>query len=101
MAKRRTKKQKSKAKHPFLKAKSATEKKAHARLNKAKNRHTVKRQSKKPASAKSRPGTKTKKPIGTAEYENLRLIKRHLVKSLSLAALILCLEMVIYLIRRG
>jgi hypothetical protein len=101
MAKRRTKKQKKRAKHPFLREKSKRKKELAKKSSKAKNIHPVKRQSKKSASAKSSAGTKAKKPMNKADYENLRLIKRHLVKSLSLAALILSLEIVIYLIRQG
>jgi hypothetical protein len=101
MAKRRTKKQKKKAKHPFLKAKSTIRKDVTKKAKKAKVKHAVKGQSRKSASDKSPIDIKAKKAINMAEYENLRLIKKHLMKSLSLAALILSLEIVIYLVRQG
>ncbi|MBN1168852.1 hypothetical protein JXA63_03080 [Candidatus Woesebacteria bacterium] len=101
MAKRRTKRQKKTVKHPFLASNKISLDEVYKVSKSASKKKVVKEQSRKSASAKTISRTKSKKPMNKAEYENLRLIKRHLVKSLSLAAFILSLEIVIYLIRRG
>lgn len=101
MAKRRTKKQRSEAKHPFLREVRVSEKKPRNKSKKVHIKNSVKGQTKKVASTNNSSASNEKKPINMAEYENLKLIKKHLMKSLSLATLILSLEVVIYLVQQG
>lgn len=91
MGKRRTRKQKEKAKHNFLLSWESSS-------NEAKSGGSVKRQFKN--SLKSRKGKNktSKKAKSKAKDESLIKIRHDIVKSLGLAVLIFGLEMVIYLV---
>ncbi len=97
MAKRRTKKQKSKAKHQFLlnwKPDSISS------SNEAKNAQVeavVKGQIKNRVSPGRQREAKLKIADFQAKKEGLVLIRRDIIKSLFLASLILALEVVLYL----
>lgn len=90
MAKRRTKKQKQKAKHDFA---ISWEPKA----KKRRSEPDVKGQIKKSGSGKKPSGTGNDLAKNTAEPGNLASIKKDIIKSLILAGLILASEVVIYL----
>ncbi len=90
MAKRRTRKQKEKAKHQF---KVSWKPEAKSTLSEP----VVKGQTEVDKKAKKRKGTKRKKAYYKDNSDNLGTIKRDLVKSLIIASLILALEVVLYL----
>lgn len=97
MAKRRTRKQKEKAKHRLTvswKPSTSSPKKAGKTASK---KPRVKGQIKKASQAKEKSLHKAKKANSMAKDEGLSLIKRDIVKSLIIASLILSLEVVIYL----
>jgi hypothetical protein len=94
MTKRRTKKQKEKAKHQFLlnwkpEAKIVT------------SEPVVKGQFKKAPRHKSPKLGKTKKALLSAKDRNLASIRKDIFKSIIIASLILSLELVIYLFGQG
>ncbi len=91
MAKRRTRKDKSSAKHNILISWS-DENKSGSNTNRVKGQ-SKKKQAKKP------PLTKTSKNTdSTVEDKNIALIKKDIAKSLSIAGLILGVEMMIYFV---
>lgn len=90
MAKRRTRKQRQEAKHPFSvhwepEAKNGSSK------------PSVKGQFKNSGSGKKLSGTSSKLAKNTAELGSLASIKKDIIKSLILAGVILASEVVIYL----
>lgn len=103
MAKRRTRKQKEKARHQFIaswepfsnkiRQSSATKGKPKKNTPKA----IVKGQIFEHKKAKKLKNTKIKNANHSADYENLGTIKRELAKSLIIASLILSLEVMLYL----
>jgi hypothetical protein len=97
MARRRTKKQKSKAKHQFLLKWEPATKESSTKAKKPLSEPAVKGQIKTQASL----GTKAKAKLKFADFQakngSLALIKRDIVKSLFLASLVLALEVMLYL----
>lgn len=91
MAKRRSKKQKIGAKHPFLVSWSPS-------TNEAKESKSVKGQKESSNTGTSKAGIKTKYAVNKAEQSELDRIRHEIKKSLSLASLVLGLELVIYLV---
>ena len=92
MAKRRTKKQKQQAKHRFVYSLPRSGKLASKGA-------AVKGQKKSVVKSTKSLVQDPKKAHSTATVDSLGTIKRDIVKSLSLASLILGLELVIYLVR--
>ena len=98
MTKRRTKKQKQKAKHPFTvnwEPRSSTYK---PEVQSASSTAFVKGQTKSTKKSTKLSGAKTNSTENTAVYENIASIKHNLVKSLVISSLILSLEVVLYFI---
>lgn len=93
MSKRRTRKQKEEVKHPFTISWHPEAKTTDSEAN-------VNRQIKKPLDTIAAKSVETKSPKITAQYSDLASVKRDIVKSLSLASLILASEVVLYLIWR-
>jgi len=90
MAKRRTRKQKEKAKHRLELSLKTT-----AKIQDGKPR--VKGQFNFEASPTSTEASKDKNAISLAKDDSLSVVKRDIVKSLILASLILALEVMVYL----
>jgi hypothetical protein len=88
---RRTRKQKEKAHHPFLI-------RWEPESNTLSSRQLVKRQFKNSLKKGKGSDKGSKNAKSKAKGEDLTIIKRDIVKSLSLAALILSLEVMIYLV---
>lgn len=90
MAKRRTKKQKERAKHQFTLSWKPNSKTGTAKA-------TVKGQKKLNQNTKKQKAPKRKSAYLMEKSVNLRIIRRDILKSLILASLILSLEVVLYL----
>ena len=88
MAKRRTKKEKIKATHNFQISWQPS-------LNKANSEANVKRQLDNPKKTLHSNWSVNKNAVASAQDYDLVSIKRDIVKSLSLTALILCVELMI------
>lgn len=93
MAKRRTRKQKEKAKHQFTLS-------WHPEPKKASSKADVKGQFEKGTKLKKLQKSKKENAKFTAKLDGLASIRRDILKSLLLASLILSLEVVIYLVLR-
>jgi len=97
MAKRRTRKQKEAAKHTFTVSWDPSADKASSKAKSSLSEPTVKGQFKN----RQKPGSAKPKTVKNANYmvkdESLSNIKHDIVKSLSLALVIVGLELVIYL----
>lgn len=98
MAKRRTRKQKEKARHQFTVNWKPSASFSGNERKTASKKAPVKRQKKNASQAKEKGLRKAKKANFMAKDENLSLIKRDIMKSLIIASLILSLEVMIYLI---
>lgn len=90
MAKRRTRKQKEKAKHQFTLSWEPEPKKASSKA-------TVKGQFKTKPEPKKFLTLMRKKAKSSAKLDDLASVRRDIIKSLILASLVLSLELVIYL----
>ncbi len=97
MAKRRTRKQKEKAKHRLTVSWEPSTPSLKKVRKTASKKGGVKGQKKNTSQAMKKNLRKTKKANSMAKGESLSLIKRDIVKSLIIASLILSLEVVIYL----
>ena len=91
MAKRRSRKQKTSAKHPFLISWSPS-------TNEPGKTKSVKEQKKSSNSGTSKTSMKKNIAVNKAEIVELDRIRHEIKKSLSLASLVLGLELVIYLV---
>ena len=96
MAKKRTKKQKQKAKHQFTVSWEPSSGLSSTKHKRGKSDTPVKRQTKHPARQGKRKITKSEKATITAKDNNLASIKKDLIKSLMIASLVLSLEVVLY-----
>jgi hypothetical protein len=94
MAKKRTRKQKIQAKHPFLISWEEGKKER----SKASLKAGVKRQSQKTIGHKSASKRHEKSTHYSAEFDGLASVKKDIIKSLSIASLIVGIEIVLYLI---
>ena len=97
MAKRRTRKQKEKAKHRFVISRDPTGSAAKPQPKKSNSEAVVKGQTKKRFSLKKSKKSKAKIADLLAKDSGLASIKRDIVKSLILASFILGLEIMLYL----
>lgn len=93
MAKRRTRKQKERAKHRFVFPVDEPDKIDSSQA-------VVKSQLKKAAKLKTTPIQYTKNAVKSAKDDSLAETKKEIIKSLALASLILASEIMIYLIWR-
>lgn len=93
MAKRRTRKQKQKAVHPFNLS-------WHPEPKNTSAEPIVKRQSKNDVNSLSLKPSKAKMAIDSTKGAQTSVIKRNLLRSLIIVSLILALEVVIYLVWR-
>lgn len=92
MSKRRTRKEKERARHRFI----ISQRVLLAEPKKVEFEANVKRQFTKPAMHPNLEKGQEEKSINTQETLNLALIKKDIIKSLILASLILASELVIY-----
>ena len=97
MAKRRTRKQKESAKHSFTVSWEPKKEESPIKAKLNLSEPTVKRQIKKGQSLASLKPKRSKNANSMVKGEYLSEIKRDIVKSLSLASVIVGLELVIYL----
>jgi esterase/lipase superfamily enzyme len=100
MSKRRTRKEKEKAKHKFLYQWPQSEDGSKTQPTGASNEPAVKGQISKVKKHKKHKSTKDKMAVYTENIDDLASIKKNIGKSVILASLILSLELVIYLIWR-
>ncbi|MGD8744371.1 MAG: hypothetical protein PVJ52_02150 [Candidatus Woesebacteria bacterium] len=98
MAKRRTKKQKRGAKHPFAVSWSPKSSKQKPKAKKGNLEAIVKGQSKKSKRGKKSSKRKKKHAYYSDYSYDIGAIRRDLIKSLSLASLIFSLEIMLYLL---
>jgi hypothetical protein len=96
MSKRRTRKQKERAKHSFNVSWQPTKSKVKPKAKKDVSEAVVKGQTRNFIKGKKHESKRAKKAMVMGNYENLGMIRRNLVKSLVIASLILCLELVLY-----
>ena len=89
MSKRRTKKQKIKAKHLFIPKHTMN-------IKTFPLKPTVKREKGQMKESLTNQAEKNKLLVVSDKSEDLRIVKKDILRSLSLVTLILCLEMVIY-----
>jgi len=97
MAKRRTRKQKIKAKRPFVLNRNRSHKSRSGEPKKADRNSPVKGQIKKGLKHKKKRDFKAKSSDNMAKDTKIASVKKDLLKSLIIASLILSLELVIYL----
>lgn len=98
MAKRRTRKQKERAKHQFTLSWEPSTSITKPKAKTSSNRATVKGQIKKPSSSTKSEPNRSKIASITAKDKSLASIKKDLAKSLVIASLILSMIVMIYLI---
>lgn len=98
MTKRRTRKQKTQAKHQFSVSWKPQERHDNPEAKTGMSKRSVKWQSKNIKIKKDMLNEPPKLPINTEYNEKLGTIKRNLVRSLLIASFILCLELVLYFI---
>ena len=98
MSKRRTRRQKEKAKHKFLYQWPQSEDGSKTQPKDASNEPAVKGQISKAKKHKKHEITKDKMAVNTENIDDLASLKKNIGKSVILASLILSLELVIYLI---
>jgi hypothetical protein len=96
MSKRRTRKQKEKAKHQFKLSWEPTSINTVAKDKTSSPKAVVKGQTKRDKKTEKLKNRKTKYAYITADYENLGTIRHNLIRSLLIASLILSLELVLY-----
>jgi len=96
MSKRRTRKQKEKAKHQFKLSWEPVPNQLKAKDKTSSPKAVVNRQTGKHKKSKKVKNIKTENAYLTADYENLGTIRHNLVRSLLIASLILSLELMLY-----
>lgn len=96
MSKRRTRKQKEKAKHQFKLSWEPTSINTMAKDKTSSPKAVVKWQTEKLKKTEKHKNIKTENAYLTGDYEHLGTIRHNLIKSLLIASLILSLELMLY-----